>query len=145
MLINPMIGDIADEDELKTKRRREGMFFGTNALVTKPASSFIIFIFTAIIEFYGYGNLIMSRFNFSALDNLSNVFLRYTGGTSQIAFGFRLAVGILPLAFIILAGIALYFYPLHGAKLEQIKKDLEIHHRETGVFEKLVQKNKNDE
>ncbi len=137
LLVNPMVGDIADEDELKTKRRREGMFFGTNALVTKPASSLVIFVFTAIIEFYGYGNLIMSRFNFSNIGDISGLLIRYSGGTSQVALGFRLGVGILPLAFIVIGAIALYFYPLHGKKLQQIKSDLDMYHKKTGVYEKI--------
>ena len=133
LLVNPMVGDIADEDELKTKRRREGMFFGTNALVTKPASSLIIFVFTAIIEFYGYGNLVFQRFSIASTGNLSDTLSRIVAPTSQVAFGFRLAVGILPLIFIFFAAIALYFYPLHGNKLKQIKRDLAEYHKQTGV------------
>ena len=106
LLVNPMVGDIADEDELKTNCRREGMFFGTNALITKGAPSLIIFIFTLIIEFYGYNSLLDFQ-------------------SSQAIFGIRLGVGILPIAFLVLGFIALIFYPLHGRKLKQTKKNLE--------------------
>ena len=136
LLVNPMVGDIADEDELKTKRRREGMFFGTNALITKPASSLIIFIFTAIIEFYGYGNIKIGNFSFSNLTGLSSLITRFNA-SSSISLGFRLGVGILPLVFIAMAFIALYFYPLHGKKLQQIKSDLAVYHKEVGVFERF--------
>ncbi len=37
MFANVMIGESSDFDELKTNQRREAMFFGTNALFTKPA------------------------------------------------------------------------------------------------------------
>lgn len=114
LLVNPMVGDIADEDELKTNNRREGMFFGTNALITKPASSLIIFVFTAIIDFYGYD---------SHLDIQS----------SEALFGIRLGIGILPLAFLVLAFIALYFYPLHGRKLKQVKMNLNNLHSKRKV------------
>ncbi|MCE7748567.1 MAG: MFS transporter [Candidatus Heimdallarchaeota archaeon] len=114
LLVNPMVGDIADEDELKTNNRREGMFFGTNALITKPASSLIIFVFTAIIKFYGYD---------SHLDIQS----------SEALFGIRLGLGILPLAFLVLAFIALYFYPLHGKKLKQVKLNLNNLHSKRKV------------
>ena len=113
LLVNPMVGDVADEDELKTKSRREGMFFGVNALITKPASSLIIFIFTIIIESSGY---------ISELDVQS----------SQAIEGLRLGVGILPLAFLVLAFIALLFYPLHGKKLKQIKINVINLHKERG-------------
>ncbi|MFX0067269.1 MAG: MFS transporter, partial [Candidatus Hermodarchaeota archaeon] len=87
LLVNPMVGDIADEDELKTNCRREGMFFGTNALITKGAPSLIIFVFTAIIEFYGYNSLLDVQ-------------------SSQAVFGIRLGVGILPIIFLVLGFIA---------------------------------------
>jgi GPH family glycoside/pentoside/hexuronide:cation symporter len=112
LLVNPMVGDIADEDELKTNNRRDGMFFGTNALITKPASSLIIFVFSAIIQFYGYN---------SKLDIQS----------PQAIVGIRLGVGILPLIFLVLALIALYFYPLHGKKIKKIKLELDNLHNES--------------
>jgi len=112
LLVNPMVGDIADKDELKTNNRRDGMFFGTNALITKPASSLIIFVFSAIIQFYGYN---------------SNIDVQ----SAQAIFGIRLGVGILPLIFLVLALISLYFYPLQGKKLKQIKLELDNLHKET--------------
>ncbi|MHA1198397.1 MAG: MFS transporter [Candidatus Heimdallarchaeaceae archaeon] len=136
LLVNPMVGDIADEDELRTKRRREGMFFGTNALVTKPASSLIIFIFTAMIGFYGYGNIIIGKFNFSEISGLSGLVSRF-GAESSVTLGFRLGVGILPLIFIVIAFVALYFYPLHGKKLKQVKSDLGAYHKKVGILNKI--------
>ena len=112
LLVNPMVGDIADEDELKTKNRRDGMFFGSNALITKPAASLIIFVFTAIIQFYGYN---------SNLDVQS----------AQAIFAIRLGVGILPLIFLVFAFISMYFYPLHGKKLKRIKLELDNLHKES--------------
>jgi GPH family glycoside/pentoside/hexuronide:cation symporter len=113
LLVNPMVGDIADEDELKTNNRREGMFFGTNALITKPASSLIIFIFTAIISFFGYNS-------------------ELTIQSTQAIRGLRLGVGILPLGFLVLGFIALLFYPLHGKKLNQVKIKLSKLHKKRG-------------
>ncbi len=113
LLVNPMVGDIADEDELKTNNRREGMFFGTNALITKPASSLIIFLFTAIIEFFGYRSY-LSMQPYSAIR------------------GLRLGVGILPLGFLVLGFIALLIYPLHGKKLEKVKTNLSKLHKKRG-------------
>ena len=39
VLVYTLLADIIDQDELETGVRREGMFFGTNALITKPAQS----------------------------------------------------------------------------------------------------------
>ncbi|NPD88742.1 MAG: MFS transporter [Asgard group archaeon] len=113
LLVNPMVGDVTDEDELKTNSRREGMFFGTNALITKPASSLIIFIFTAMIQFFGYNSELAVQ-------------------SSQAIKGLRLGVGILPLGFLVLGFIALLFYPLHGKRLNHVKIDLSELHKKRG-------------
>ena len=41
-LTNVLFGQVADEDELRSGVRREGAFFGVNALITKPAQSVAI-------------------------------------------------------------------------------------------------------
>jgi GPH family glycoside/pentoside/hexuronide:cation symporter len=109
VIVNPMVGNIADEDELKTDRRREGMFFGINALITKPASSLITFFFTLIISYFGYD---------SELDVQ----------TAQAQFGIRLGLSILSIAFLTLAIVPLILYPLRGKKLLEIKKALNVKH-----------------
>jgi GPH family glycoside/pentoside/hexuronide:cation symporter len=111
VLVNPMVGDIADEDELRTGRRREGMYFGINALITKPASSLIVFLFTFIISRFGYD---------SELDVQ----------TAQAQFGIKLGLSILAIAFLILAIIPLILYPLYGEKIKKIKEELVIKHEE---------------
>ncbi|NHJ47563.1 MAG: MFS transporter [Asgard group archaeon] len=109
VLVNPMIGDIADEDEIKTGRRREGMFFGINALITKPASSLIVFLFTIVIDHYDYN---------SELDIQS----------LEAQFGIKLGLSILAIAFLVLAILPLVFYPLYGEKIRNIKNALTIKH-----------------
>lgn len=123
IIVNPMVGDIADEDELKTGRRREGMFFGINALITKPASSIIVLFFTLIIEHYGYNSKLSVQ-------------------TSEAQFGLRLGLSILSIAFLIAAIIPLIFYPLYGEKITQIKEKLYIkHNNERNAFvEKKIEK-----
>ncbi len=111
VIVNPLVGDIADEDELKTGRRREGMFFGINALITKPASSLVTFFFTLIIGFYGY-------------DSTKDI------QSIQAQFGIRLGLSILSLAFLVLAIIPLILYPLYGSKIKGIKKELAKRHEE---------------
>ena len=41
-LTNVLFAQVADEDELRSGSRREGAFFGVNALITKPAQSIAI-------------------------------------------------------------------------------------------------------
>lgn len=49
-LTNVLFAQVADEDEVKTGVRREGAFFGVNALLTKPAQSVALWIVPAILE-----------------------------------------------------------------------------------------------
>ena len=109
IIVNPLIGDIADEDEMKTGRRREGMFFGINALITKPASSLITFLFTIIISRFGYDSDLAVQ-------------------TVQAQYGIRLGLSILSIAFLALTIAPLIWYPLHGRKLKEIKQELQMKH-----------------
>jgi GPH family glycoside/pentoside/hexuronide:cation symporter len=110
VIVNPMVGNIADEDELKTGRRREGMFFGIHALITKPSSSLITFFFTLIISYFGYDSELPVQ-------------------TEQAQFGIRLGLSILAIAFLIFVVAPLIWYPLHGKKLEKIKIKLNEKHK----------------
>ncbi len=109
VIVNPMIGDVADEDEIRTGCRREGMFFGINALITKPAISLIIFLFTIIIDRFGYD---------SELDLQ----------TAQTQLGIRIGISMLSLAFLVLAIVPLILYPLYGKKIQEIKMVLKTKH-----------------
>jgi Na+/melibiose symporter-like transporter len=49
-----MFGQVADEDELRSGVRREGAFFGVNALLTKPAQSVALALSPFILEATGF-------------------------------------------------------------------------------------------
>ena len=49
-LTNVLFAQVADEDELRTGVRREGAFFGVNALLTKPAQSVALALSPFILE-----------------------------------------------------------------------------------------------
>ncbi len=121
VIVNPMIGDVADEDEMKTGRRREGMFFGINALITKPASSLITFLFTLIISRFGYDSELAVQ-------------------SAQAQYGIRLGISILSIVFLALTIAPLIWYPLHGRKLKEIKQELHVKHEQ---ISDLGKENKN--
>ncbi len=102
-----------DEDEVLNGSRREGMFIGVMALLTKPATSLGPIIATVVLVAFGYvqgGGL---------------------GDQPESAFlGIKMMWLLLPA---IIAGISLifiYFYPLHGEKLADMQENLEILHKE---------------
>ncbi len=100
-----------DEDEIKNDTRREGMFLGMNALFTKPAQSLGPIIATFVLGAFGY----------------------VTGSDVQSAtaiFGIKLLFFAIPAVFAAVALLFMFLYPLHGEKLQELKRTLEQLHSE---------------
>jgi GPH family glycoside/pentoside/hexuronide:cation symporter len=102
-----------DEDELKSGSRREGIFMGINALIHKPALSIGPIIATVVLGVYGY----------------------VQGGEVSVqpasAFlGIKILMFLIPVIFSAIGLIFLYFYPLHGEKLDKMREQLQILHAE---------------
>ncbi len=109
--INILISQVIDDDEIRTGVRREGAYFGTNALFIRLA---IIFEFIAIgLVFSGTG------------------WTEYTPipGVNTI-FGLRLLMTVFPMVALILGILCLMLYPLHGARLAENEKILAEMHAE---------------
>jgi len=98
-----------DEDELKNGTRREGMFLGVNALITKPANSIGPILATIILVSFGYiqGSDVQSE---SALLGIKILFL------------------IVPAVATLISLVFIYFYPLHGERLQELERELKILH-----------------
>ncbi len=115
-LTNVLFGQVADEDELRSGVRREGAFFGVNALITKPAQSVAL----ALIPF------VLEATNFVTRDaNNGQTFLDQPAGA---LFGIKALMGLIPGIALILGAILLNWYPLRGEYLEKVKTELLILH-----------------
>jgi GPH family glycoside/pentoside/hexuronide:cation symporter len=97
-----VVADVIDEDEVRTGQRREGMYFGMSKFIIKLSGSIVALWFGWIAPAYGYD---------SALE-----IQPVSTGT-----GFRIFMTIPVIVSSILAIIALFFYPLYGERLKQIK------------------------
>ena len=53
-LTNVLFAQVVDEDELRSGVRREGAFFGVNAMLTKPAQSLALMLMPFILEATGF-------------------------------------------------------------------------------------------
>ena len=98
----PIYGNIIDEFESKMGKRNEGTFMGIRAIFESPSKSVMIFLFTVIITSMGY-----------------------LGGQEQVPsaiLGIKIGVSILPIIFLLSGFFFLWFFPLKGKKLEQLKK-----------------------
>ncbi len=115
-LTNILFAQVADEDELRSGARREGAFFGVNALITKPAQSIAIWITPFILE----------QTNFvTRASNLGEIFLEQP---VEAIMGIKFFTGVIPGVACLLGALLLIWYPLRGKKLATIKtKVLDLH------------------
>lgn len=116
VLNNPMLANVIDQDELRHGKRREGMFFGTQAFITKWAISLAGIIITLVLNASG----------FIAKEDL----LPGEGQPPSALMGIRIVMGIIPAVFLGISIIAMRFYPLKGKPLVNLKAKLQARHDE---------------
>ncbi|MFW9894935.1 MAG: MFS transporter [Candidatus Thorarchaeota archaeon] len=107
----PLLYLSIDEDELSNGSRREGMFFGIDALIHKPALSIGPIIATIVLGSFGYVQ--------GALTQIESAYL-----------GIKILMLLIPVIVSSIGLVFIYFYPLHGEKLEKIRAQLNILHEE---------------
>lgn len=100
-----ILAEVIDEDEVKTGKRRAGMYFGMSSLITTLSSALVSVVFGLLLPAYGYN---------TALDVQP----------ASVGTGFRIFLTVPTAIGAILAVVALIFYPLHGEKLEAVKAAL---------------------
>jgi GPH family glycoside/pentoside/hexuronide:cation symporter len=123
-LTNVLFAQVADEDELRSGVRREGAFFGVNALLTKPAQSIALALIPFILE--------------------ATHFITREASGGQITldqpagalFGIRVLVGLIPGVAMLLGAIILIWFPLRGRYLAEMQeKVLALHARKHAQLE----------
>ncbi|MBE3575546.1 MAG: MFS transporter [Firmicutes bacterium] len=105
LLFDVLLADIIDEDELRTGQRREGMYFGIQAIFIRLDIAAQTAILMWLLTAYGY-----------------NPVLKAQPGT--VTTGIRLAIGAVPLLGVVAAFLGMVWYPLHGRRLAEIKSQL---------------------
>ncbi len=113
LLVFTLLGDIIDQDELKTGVRREGAYFGTDALINKPALSVSA----------GISGLVLFLTNFNK--DLENQ-------PVSAILGIKMLLGVIPAIFLILGLISLWYYPLDSRTKEykEMKRKVMVLHDE---------------
>jgi GPH family glycoside/pentoside/hexuronide:cation symporter len=116
LLVYTLLADVIDEDELKTGIRREGMYFGTNALITKPAISLSAAVSGLVFFLTAYNQDL------------------HTGESQpeSAIFGIKLLIGLIPALFIAIGILVLWYYPLDAKKksYQEMKKRVSILHEQ---------------
>jgi GPH family glycoside/pentoside/hexuronide:cation symporter len=117
-LTNVLFAQVADEDELRSGVRREGAFFGVNALITKPAQSVALALIPFILE--------ATKFVTREANN-GEIFLNQP---AEALFGIKALIGLIPGIAMLIGAILLHWYPLRGQYLDGVKeKVLALHAR----------------
>lgn len=99
-----ILADSIDEYQLRTGKRKDGVFLGMNSIITTPAFSIMTYIFGKTLDFYGYDGTLSIQ-------------------SPDALLGIRLGNGLIPAFFLIVGVIVFYFYPLKGDDLRNMKKE----------------------
>jgi GPH family glycoside/pentoside/hexuronide:cation symporter len=125
LMAQMIFADIADYDEILTKRRRETTYTGVQSLIQKPAISLAPAVFLWVILAFG--------FNENA-----------TRQTANAQLGIMLAFTIIPGILLFIAGAVMKYYPLGGPKWMKQKEELKKIHeeKEQKYIQQLMEKKK---
>lgn len=99
-----IVSDIVDDDEIQTGVRREGAYYGTNALIMRLA---VILVFLSI-------NLVFNYVGWAVFTP--------EAATPEILLGLRLLMAVFPMIALTIAIAAISRYPLHGDRLKEMKE-----------------------
>ncbi len=105
LMDNMLIADVIDEDEVRTGVRREAMYTGMNGMVTTMSTALVAVAFGAIAGAYGYDSSLAAQ-------------------PGQVSDGFRIFMAGLPSLGCAAAFVVLLAFPLRGARLRDMKRDL---------------------
>ncbi|MGV9172175.1 MAG: MFS transporter [Promethearchaeia archaeon] len=101
-----LIGDIADEDFIKTGTRKQGMFYSIYGFFTTLSSSLVIFIYTLGLDFFQYDGTLSAQSDFTI-------------------FGIRSLATLLPIVAVILCVLIIHFFPLQGERYQELRAAME--------------------
>ncbi|MFX1453025.1 MAG: MFS transporter, partial [Promethearchaeota archaeon] len=106
-----LMADVIDEDELNTGKRREGAYYGSTALFTKPSQSIAAAVTGLIFALTGYDQ-------------------DATTQSIVAQFGIKLNIGLIPALILLLGILLLTKFPIDAStkRYQEMKKTLEELH-----------------
>jgi glycoside/pentoside/hexuronide:cation symporter, GPH family len=107
-----LIGDVimtevVDEDEVKTGHQRAGMYFGMSGFLITLSGLLVSSVFGLVMPAFGYDTLLEVQ-------------------PASVDLGFRIFLTVPTSIGFLFAIFLLWLYPLHGKKLADIRKALEV-------------------
>lgn len=107
--VEPIIGNIVDEDELRTGKRRTGTFYGINGLINRYSTILVFVVLATVLSGYGWEDFLVSP----SLDQHQNMVM-----------GLKLLMTPISIAGLVVVIIFLLLYRLHGEKLVRVQTEL---------------------
>ncbi|MFX0101540.1 MAG: MFS transporter, partial [Candidatus Hodarchaeota archaeon] len=121
------LAESVDYDELRTNTRREGIYYGTSALLSKPGLGIGQAIVAWILGATGYVE-----------DKRVGNILEPQQQSDLAKIGIRLTLGVLPSIFMFAGLVFIYLYPLTKEATKKMKEDLaKLHVKKFGNMENL--------
>jgi glycoside/pentoside/hexuronide:cation symporter, GPH family len=106
--VDIIIGNVIDEDQVKTGHRRQGAFYGVNALINRYSTILVFAAIAIVLSGYGWEEYLVG----AGLD--------YEG----LKEGLKILMVVLPICSILLVLLLLKIFPLHGERLKKVKEEL---------------------
>jgi GPH family glycoside/pentoside/hexuronide:cation symporter len=105
----PYLMLVMDEDEIKYGHRREGMYLGMHTFFIKFSESFAAVVATSVLLYFGFVRNAKSQ-------------------SSEALYGIKFLFFVIPAIMMVLALLSVYFYPLKGEYLKEVREKLNIMH-----------------
>ncbi|MCS7285685.1 MAG: MFS transporter [Anaerolineae bacterium] len=106
-----LLSDVIDEDELRTGRRREGIYFGVNAFIERFAMVLVGGSSSLVLGLSGYNAALATQ-------------------PPSVAVGIRMGMSLLPLVALVIFLTALKFYPLGKEQVIALRERLNTLHQQ---------------
>ena len=113
--VDIIIGRVIDEDELNTGLRRQGSFYGVNALINRYSTIVVFIAITIVLTGYGFENYLVGE----GID--------YTG----LETGLKILMVGVNIGSLLIVLFLLWRFPLHGEKWNDVQKRLQARRNNT--------------
>ena len=114
LTVDLIISDVIDEDETITGTRREGMYFGANAFITRFAIGLEAMAMGICFVLTNYNPYVFTQ-------------------TREFILGLRFLIAGLPIIALIFGFMAMWFYPLSGPRLKKMRAKILKMHIKKGI------------
>ncbi len=107
--VDIIIASVIDEDEVKNGCRREGAFYGVNALINRYSTILVFVIIAVVLTGYGWDEFLINANAFQMAD---------------LALGLKILVVICPIVGLCGIFVLLKLFPLHGERWQKVQDQL---------------------